>query len=65
MTNDNARGESPGNWQILLIERTMMKHPHYPHHDMSLPLFPLVKGIRGKVWMGIEDCSTLRYHNFL
>jgi hypothetical protein len=55
MTSNTARGESPGNLQSILIKKTLIIRIHYPRHNISLPLSLLVKGIRGKVWMGNGD----------
>jgi hypothetical protein len=51
----NSSGASgPGNLQSTLIERTMMKQSHLQRHNLSLPLFPLVKGIRGRSGWGLR-----------
>ena len=51
----HSGASGPGNKQCTVIKMTSNIRRHYPRHDMSLPLSLLVKGIRGKVWMGFGD----------
>jgi hypothetical protein len=55
LKQDRQGASGPGNGQNIVIERTSSMSKHLQSHDMSLPLSSLVKGIRGKVWMGFGD----------